>query len=276
VQSVDIPKIDVVDHISYSQIGKWQRCPRQWKYHYVDKLKEPAAANLILGSAYHKALETNYLCKVGTGNDLPIDACLDAFSDSFANQVNDRMNDGGIEWGESDPFMIKCQGIELVRQYMEIIAPSITPLSVEALVEGNILGVRFVGYIDLVQVGGVVCDHKTSAKSYTQGQVDGELQPLAYGFGLKKEIDFEYHVAIKTKQPKVQQIARTNKVTQREINWWVHMVEDELVLMQTGVAPPRPGGWWCSEKMCGFWNQCHSENEKRIYDLGAQYSQSLI
>jgi len=26
--------------------------------------------------------------------------------------------------------------------------------------------------------------------------------------------------------------------------------------MKTGIAPPRPGGWWCSEKWCGYWPMC--------------------
>ena len=45
---------DVKDHISYSSISKYLRCPRQWYYDYVVAPEEKEEnLSLTLGTVYH-------------------------------------------------------------------------------------------------------------------------------------------------------------------------------------------------------------------------------
>jgi aspartate/tyrosine/aromatic aminotransferase len=46
-----------VGHVSASQIGQYQRCPRQWAYRQVLKLKVPPDGGLLVGSGVHYAAE---------------------------------------------------------------------------------------------------------------------------------------------------------------------------------------------------------------------------
>lgn len=258
-------KITVVDHISHSQLGKWQRCPRSWKYHYIDKIEEPKSANLALGIAYHYALEQNYVHKIQNKEDLPVADCLDAFSDSFSEIAEEV---GAVDWGDSSPTEVKCTGLELVLLYRTKIAPDIVPMSVEAPLEGNILGVKFTGRVDLITEDGTVVDHKTAKQSYNQDKVDHEMQPCAYAFGLGRAIEFAYHVAVKKKASDTQILY--TKRTMEDVAWWLAMVEMDLMQMQSGIAPPRPDGWHCSPKACGYWEKCRQEMARSIFDTGGK------
>jgi hypothetical protein len=215
-----------------------------------------------MGIAYHKALETNYLHKIQHRTDMPIADVLDAFHDSWTKSLAENED---IDWGNDDPGTMMRDGLNFVELYMNTVAPTITPLSVEASISGIILGVKFTGRIDLIKADGTVVDHKTAKASYNQDSVDREMQPCAYGFGLGREIDFDYHVVVKKKKPETQ-IVSTHR-TMKEINWWVEMVEQDLQQMQTGIAPPRPDGWQCTPKMCGYWKLCRGEMARTSFSF---------
>jgi len=59
---------DVVT-ISASQIKKYQRCPRQWAYRYIEKRPEPSSKSAELGSEIHKVLEDYFRWDVDTISD---------------------------------------------------------------------------------------------------------------------------------------------------------------------------------------------------------------
>lgn len=61
---LQLPVVHVPDEaldLSWSQVKTWQRCQRQWKYKYIDRL-EPIARQraLFLGNWVHRCLETYY------------------------------------------------------------------------------------------------------------------------------------------------------------------------------------------------------------------------
>jgi len=263
----DMPEnLFTLDHLSHSQLSKWQRCPRSWEFLYVKKIKAPTSLTFVMGSAYHKALETYYLAKIQR-QELSIGDILGVYHEEFSAQVTKADGEAGIDFDEKSPADVKALGAVLVKLYMQEIAPGITPLSVEMPFNLNIMGVRITGRIDLIQANNRVVDHKTAAKAYKQEDADKEMQPCAYAFGLGREIEFDYHVAIKTKVPKLQ-IVSTRR-TQAHINWWETMVMQEIQQMKTGIAPPRPNGWHCSPKWCGYWARCMQVFETTVVDMAA-------
>lgn len=241
----------ILDHVSPTQLDMWQKCPRQWKYRYVDGLKIPPGGALIEGSCYHKSLEANFTQKVTSFEDLPIDDCLDAFSTHWSKELS-----GGedIDWGDRRPEAIKNEGHSLVRTYIAVQAPSVQPIEVEEWYVSEVAGIRFIMRIDLIDCIGVVIDHKTSGKMYTQNDVDKDMQASAAAFSLDRPMLFQNHVAVKTANPKIQVIKSVR--TREDIEWWLDAASGIITQMKTGIAPPRTNGWWCSPKYCGFYERC--------------------
>ncbi len=254
-----VPKIPKLDHISHSQLALWQGCPRQWQYVYVDKLPRGTSAALILGNCYHATLEEYFKMKLLLGQDPDIDILLDFFSTQWNKMFFSAWD---IDFGKSSRGEQKDLGIALLSKYMEEIAPTIIPAQVELEMECVVHGVTFVLRCDLITTGNIVIDHKTSAKHYTQAQVDADSQASATAYALHRPIVFQNHVAVKTKIPDIQ-IMRTYR-THADINWWYRKASAMVVHMQSGYAPPNEDYMYCSPKLCKFFDICKKDLARSI------------
>ena len=249
----------MLDHVSHSQINMYLRCPRQWKYRYIDGLKSPPSGPLIVGSAYHTALEGNFKQKVSSMEDLPVADCLDLYSDAWEN----RLLEEEIIWDKLGPGESKDQGAGLVEEYITSTAPSVQPAEVEKTCYSEVAGVKFVCRVDIVDMQKAVIDHKTSSKAFSQDDVDYDIQASAEAFALGRPIVFYNHVAIKLKTPRIQ-VVKAYRL-QADIDWWVSMATEVVLQMETGLAPPRSidafgkKGYWCNERFCGYYERCRGE-----------------
>ena len=244
-------------HLSHSQLSMWLRCPKQYEFRYIHNMRMPPAGALIQGSCYHKALEVNFSYKIDHAEDRPLDEVLDAYADEWEHLTEDGDNDAGIDWEDKEPGVLKDEGIGLVKVYHALIAPDVQPLKVETFYQKMLDGVNFVGYIDLETELVDVIDHKTAGRSYNQDDVDRDIQISAYAWLLGREIKAANHVAVKTKQPKIQ-IVETVR-TKTDIRWWRDMALEVKRAIDKGVFPPSPTGWHCGPKWCGYWNLCRGE-----------------
>lgn len=242
------------DHVSHSQLSLWDSCPKKWEFRYIQGLKEPPNGNLILGDCYHHTLEENFKKKLVLGHDLDYDICIDFFETLWQKSLN---NAWEVDWGNKSPDIMREIGIALVGKYIDEIAPAIIPQFVERWIEKDLNGTKFVIRIDLIDMNGVVIDHKTSSKSYSQADVDKDMQASASAFALGKPIVFHNHVAVKTKTPQMQ-IVKTYRTT-ADINWWYRKASAIIAHMKTGYAPPREDSWMCSEQYCGFYDLCRKD-----------------
>lgn len=250
----------MLDHVSHSQISMWLRCPRQWSYRYVDGLKMPPSGALIEGSCYHKSLEANFRQKITSFSDLPVDECLDIFSDEWVQRLS---AEEFIDWENKSAGRCKDEGISLVTEYMASTSFAVQPITVEESIVSEVAGVPFVCILDLVDKRKIVIDHKTSAKAYSQTDVDKDLQASAQAFALGRPIVFHNHVAVKSRSPYIQIIKSYR--THADIDWWLEAAAQVIVQMKTGVAPPRPVGWQCSPRFCGFWDICRKGLARSVF-----------
>jgi len=246
--------MNMINHISHSQIDMWLRCPKQWEYRYIHGIKTPPSGALVVGSCYHKALELNFRQKVHSFKDLPVEECMDNFVDAW-DLVTE--NEEDIQWQGSSPGHLKDQGVALIDKYIDTTAPTVQPVEVEQRFECRIGDTGFVYIMDLLDDNNAVIDHKTSSKMYVQSDVDKSLQASAAAYVLDRPIIFYNHVAVKSARPQIQ-IVRTIRI-RRDIQWWEDLALGVLSEMKSGIAPPRPGGWWCSPKWCGYWPMCRGE-----------------
>ncbi|MDD5704050.1 MAG: PD-(D/E)XK nuclease family protein, partial [Dehalococcoidales bacterium] len=247
------------EHISHSQLSLWQLCPKQWEYVYIQKMRRSSNGNLILGSCYHQALEENFKRKMELGHDLDYDICADYFSTIWDKSVASSWN---INWNDKDPGVLKDLGFALLDKYLETVAPAIIPQCVELEIEKEFEDTSFVIRIDLIDMNGVVIDHKTSSKSYTQADVDKDMQASASAFMLDRPIVFQNHVAVKTRNPQIQ-IVKTYR-TDLDVSWWYRKAVAILHHMKTGYAPPNEDGWWCNPNYCDFYDECRKDLARSI------------
>jgi len=252
----------MIDHISPSQLGTWRRCPKQWEYRYIEGIKSPPSGSLVLGGAYHKALEASFRHKLEHEEDAPIELAHDTFSQEWEKVVTGRVMEDqhreveveSIEWEGKDPGVIKDMGHGMVGAYMLGTAPSVWPLEVEKWVDVVIADIPFRMRVDLITQDLIIVDHKTAGRKKSQADMDRELQPAAYMLGLRTLVPFEFHVALKYKNPTVQ-IVRVAK-SPRDLVWFVEMAKTTFKAMNSGICPPNDTGWWCSEKYCGYHAMC--------------------
>lgn len=251
---MEIYRMNKIAYVSHSQLDMWQHCPRKWEFKYVKHIQPPASAPLIEGSCYHKVLETYFNHKLVTGKDL----LLPEVNDSIATHWKTiTASENLIDWGMHNPEDVRLECQALLTEYVSTIAPQITPVNVEETYISDIDGTKFVCVIDLITSEGAVIDHKTSAKKFTQDDVDKDIQATAEAFVLDKAIVFQNHVAVKDNI--TIQIVKSYR-TDVDIKWWLEMTKGIIKQMNSGIAPPRAmkGDYLCSWKYCPYWNQCRT------------------
>ena len=247
----------------------FRRCARQYYFRYIKGIRIPTAHMLTLGSSYHSALATNYKQKIVSKMDLPVQEIVEAFSDDFDRRALDKE----IEWFGNRPGAIKDIGIPLVKKYQEEVAPGVQPILVEhrfelVLPEKAEVAVPLVGYIDLADEDPATreprgeVEHKTGARSWNQERVDGDLQAFPYILWFQQKYGkspwFRFHIAVKTKKPKIQVLATSR--SQEEMDWYIESVVKEVYAsIRSGNFPATGDGWACSEKWCGYFHLCRGK-----------------
>lgn len=256
----------MIDHISHSQLQMLFKCGIQYQFRYVDGLIIPPSASLVRGKCGHKTLEKNFIQKIETKEDMPIEAVQDIFSDEW------EQNQYGIAWTEKDlngespkkaAGRFKDTGIELVKTFHKQESPLIYPVYVEDKFEIAFQQdvPKLVGIIDRIDEGDEIGEVKFVSKSPNKDDILQDIQLTIYDLGYRQKYGrtpkrLKKRWAVSLKEPKiVQQDAEPrddNTITR--LLW---RIQSSLNALKQGVFLPAPqGAWWCSENWCGFWNRC--------------------
>ena len=156
--------------------------------------------------------------------------------------------------------------------YLAVAPKDEKPLAVEAAVEaplvdpetGEDLGMPLVGVVDLVldgEVGPVICDFKTAARSSEPMEISHEIQLSSYAWLYRQitgrqEAGLEIRSLIKTKTPKCEfhpYAARSDAHFRRLFA----VIREYLDALDSGRFNYRPG-FGCS--MCDYREQCQNWN----------------
>lgn len=183
----------IVDYISPAQIGQFQFCPVSYKYCYIDGIKnQDSNIYLEYGSSIHETLAFNYKQKIATRKDLGFSELFDYFKNSFQKGYS-KLNIISNVSRSAIEFRTMIQIAEdVLKAYMEQIAPTIQPIAVELDFEIPLLKypIKIKGIIDLVTEEGVIIDHKTAGKTtkrnWSQKTVDESFQLTWYIAGYRK------------------------------------------------------------------------------------------
>lgn len=172
---------------SYSKIGQFRNCPRQYKFNYIEKatVEKPVSVEMFLGSAVHRALEKLYKFKVN-GRIQPEEEMLADYHKDWEGPDRDRIKVTKEYMGIDDFINI---GNEALAKYYKMYHP---------FDEGEIIGLeknasfpldpanRFMIRAKLDKLvqrpDGVVeiVDYKTQSRLPTQQDLDNNLQMGLY------------------------------------------------------------------------------------------------
>jgi len=240
------------NHISVTQIKMFLRCPLQYKFRYIDKMKIPPVGAIILGRSIHEGLEENYKQKKETKVDLSIDKVLEMYG-SFFDRAGKKEE---VNWKGELPGRIKDSGVGLIKVYQKEISPTIQPISVEEEFNLEFENVSYTlkGYLDLVDHNKVIRETKTSKRSYPQNSASADIQLTAYNLAykyLKKEDPKAlcFDVMVKNKTPKAQSIEAPAR-TEAELRRFLKLLGAITRAVKAGLFYPCENQQICS--WCGF------------------------
>lgn len=253
----------MIDSIHQSSLGMAFRCGEQFRRRYMEGEIIPPGVAAGRGTALHKANEVNLKQKVKTKSDLPLSDLEDACRDGFVKAFNHGVYLCKEERGEKDSLLNEAlnDSLRLTGLYRREVAPEIQPLEVER--EFNIdvgMELPLAGKIDIEQ-NGKVDDLKTATKSWSEGRIDHEIQPVMYSLAHERETgirpEFRYHILVALKTGEKRQI-QSLTVTEQHYRALFAKIATFMNMLKLGLFPPaNPSSWWCgSDKWCGYYATC--------------------
>ena len=179
------------EHVSYSAIGKYLRCPRSYRFRYLDRAPpETRASALVFGSALHEALATFYTAhkekKPEPGHEELVKVFTEYFKVELAKPVpvlfsEKESPEGLLEIGAG---MLRAFLEKAERPYRVVAVEE--PFGIEIIdwETGEVLP-KLVGFFDAVvqdEDGRYrILEHKSAAKRWTEDRLRHDQQVTAYG-----------------------------------------------------------------------------------------------
>jgi CRISPR/Cas system-associated exonuclease Cas4 (RecB family) len=246
-----------LNHLSYSSISSYLLCGHAWRLHYIDKVQTPTAPALVMGSAWHDAVEQH----LRSGADLGA-----AWSTAWGTQLE---RNPEIAWGDDTPTMCAETGERMtaakpVKDMLAEIRANFDPErgALERRVELRVPGVPIpvIGYVDVITRDGIPGDFKTAARMWSDGKAEDDLQSLFYLAALNQAGDptprwaFRHYVVTKAAKP----MAKVFEVehTPGQMFWLFEVIQSVWQAIDAEVYPKNPSSWKCSPKWCDYWQQC--------------------
>lgn len=181
-----------MDHVSPSMLNLLVECPRQFQQRYLLDAPEKPAENLVLGTAFHAAMELNMQQKIQSHEDMPLTEVVDWFDDSgFAAVVESEQEktEQEIIWDTSFDEA-KTRGRLMVGQYHREVSPRLQPIAVEGAFSVPMgLPVPVTGRYDLLTEATAI-DWKSSQKRIYKPKTTWLIQASIYSFATGKPVEF--------------------------------------------------------------------------------------
>jgi CRISPR/Cas system-associated exonuclease Cas4 (RecB family) len=244
---------DLAAVLSPSQVRCFMECQTRWWFKYGLKCPDPPTANLALGRAVHAALGHNFAQKMETYEDLPAEGVQALFRESWRTECEQ------VEFqNDEDPRQLGAIGESLVAKYMDERAPLIEPAAVELRVAGQIGGVSVQGWIDILDVDGLVVEIKTGRARPSSIEPMHRFQAATYcqltpGASGKGRID----TLVKTKIPQI--ISQSFELTEGDLTATQSLYPLIQGAMRVSSYVPNRLAMSCSRRSCAYWRNCEQQ-----------------
>lgn len=258
-----------IDHVSASQIGQYRRCPRQWAYRHVLKLRMPPDAGVVTGIAFHEAAAYGMTGKMDTGENPDVATMTEAAADF----VSEFVDSGEVMLRENDSKdALTSKAVRLTEKWTNEIAPTVNPTAVETDFEVHVDDVKVIGRMDVVTNERVI-DWKTSGRTPSRDDVLKSLQTELYSLATGLPLTFVYLIDLKG-GVKTHDVAIGDVETAHAMGLARRTVVEAAQGMALGVWPRNRAGWHCSKKWCGYYDRCMSGKDDKTLDEMAEASRA--
>lgn len=265
--------------VSPSQLDLLAKCGQAWKFRYIDGLKIPPVARMIVGTGVDVSINANLGHKIETDSLLPEEAVLDAARDGVENDIDSRgltLDEEGAELGAAKvKDQIVDRAVALAGKHHRDVAPGLEPTHVQRHLDIELAGYdcNMVGILDIQEGTKAVRDTKTTRKSPDKNAADESTALTFYALGVQvvdgvapAEVSLDYLIdKSHLKTPKPPEVRRIT--SKRDASDWqplLNRVESAIKVIESGIVQPAPpGSWWCSKNWCGYWNICPFVNSAR-------------
>jgi len=175
---------------SHSRLSNYENCPLQFKFKYIDKIKDSWGIEAFLGSQVHEVIHYIYK-KVKTGQIPALSLVLQYYKELWDKKFNSKMRIVRKEFSANDYFKI---GEELISSYYEKYKPfneNIIGMEKGILIDLNGDGKYLLrGFIDKLihnKEEGIyeIHDYKTNKSLKSQEELDKDKQLALYSLGVK-------------------------------------------------------------------------------------------
>lgn len=238
-------------------------CQRAWRFKYLDRRTAPATPSLVLGKAFHDAVESQLVLIQGGEKH-------DHLTWIWRTAWLRAMEQGATDWQDETPEAVYNDGLRLYtapasQELIRLLRPQVLPdggLAIEQRIELRVPGVPIpvIGFIDLITDDGIPGDFKTASRAWTYDQAEKELQPLVYLAALNQagrivpELRFRHYVFVKTKEPRVQVIETVHRPA--ELFFLMETIRDVWRGIEGAYFPLNPTSWRCNSRSCAYWADC--------------------
>ncbi|MCC6575140.1 MAG: PD-(D/E)XK nuclease family protein [Planctomycetes bacterium] len=198
---------------SYSRLSTWLRCPRKYRYRYVEQVEdERTAPALIFGTAIHEACEV-FFRSLPSGNPVSLDEMLGVFTRALTDNAALAEEQGApVAWDGGSLKEMLAKGEAMLAVFHQQVDRNIKVVGTEVEFEVELSPGHFVqGVIDLILDDGGghyrVVDLKTAATSFAEDRIQHDMQPTVYIAAAERifqapgQINFEFWLLMKTKTP---------------------------------------------------------------------------
>jgi len=222
--------------VSATMIDSFLNWPRQFEKRYVQGEKEPATGAMILGKAWHKAVEDNYRQKLTSGVDIPLSRVWEIFATTFDDALHTQ--EIIFKPGETADST-RAMGLAITAAYHQSVAPKVRPLYVEepfTVSLGDDFPYELVGYWDLIDQDNLIIDHKAYARAPNGADVDKNVQlgvyALAYRLAKGRiEKGLRLDVVVKSKEPFV--VMQYTQRTNQDCRWLLGVIERMVQVLES-------------------------------------------
>jgi putative RecB family exonuclease len=243
----------MVSSLSYSKIHLYLECPLKFRFRYIDQIRsEGVSSALVFGTAIHKTLATFY-------TDIKEDQSfsLARFLGVFEEMWEEGCDGVEVVFRKEENFdALLAQGKQMLCVFARERLPAMRVIAVEVPFEFRLenpetleeFPIPIKGVIDLIEEDEQgtlwVVDHKTSAKAFSDHQLDADLQLMIYAAAVEqldmvegREKRYRFDVLTKTKKPKFLQYCQyKDELDRRKL---YHLVEEVWKAIEVGAFYPR-------------------------------------
>ncbi len=245
-----------IEHLSYSQISSFLRCPRQWSEEKLNGNRGKPSSALVRGTVVDRVSTYNWKTKrtAKDGKDLTEMEARELAEDTFTEYVTELGGREAVDWGsESYARTMNSTGY-LAALHVRDHAKLITPKGVQVRLEKPIPGTKrtLLGFIDAVADDEWLVDVKTGGRRMPQGDADTDTQASAYAWLVGYPVKFSYFRVIDTGKNQFSEVVNTTR-SKAAIEMFEEKAYGVSKLIDVGVYPTNPG-WQC--RWCPIKSSC--------------------